>query len=54
MRNGCEKFVAVYEEEIIDGLTGRKDNESVEHDICFKATKACVGVNKAGDEKQDL
>ena len=39
MRNGCEKFVAEFEDEIIDGLVSRKGNDAVEHEVCYNVTK---------------
>lgn len=42
MAEGCEKFIAEYEDEIVDGLVSRKDNDSVEHSVCFRATKVRI------------
>lgn len=39
MRNGCEKFISEFEEEIINGLVNRKGNDAVEHDVCYKVTQ---------------
>ena len=39
MRKGCELFIAQYEETVLDMLTSRNGDETVEDDICYGATE---------------
>ena len=42
MEKNCKEFISAHEDEIIDGITQRKNNESAESDICVDRTKACI------------
>ena len=46
MVKGCQDFVSRFEEEILDGLVKRKDNDSAETEICFTATKVPIPLTR--------
>jgi len=54
MVRGCEEFIAVFEEEILDALVTRKDNDSVEFELCNKITKACEDSPKIQEESDEV
>lgn len=45
MREGCEAFVAAWNEEIPKVLINRVNDELPIDKLCFEITKACEGVN---------
>ncbi len=46
MREGCESFIADWEETLEKALIRRTlDNEAIEERICYDLTDACVNVN---------
>ena len=51
MEKNCKEFISAHEDEIIDGITHRKSNDSAESDICAERTKACIedGNETTGD-----
>ena len=47
MKEGCEAFIAGWEDELVEVLVNRKDTESAVQKLCFEVSKACVGVDPA-------
>ena len=45
MREGCEAFLAGWEDELVEALVNRKDGDSAEKKLCFEVSKACSGVD---------
>lgn len=45
MKEGCEAFVAAWNEEIPKVLINRVNDELPIDKLCFEITKACEGVN---------
>ncbi|MCQ2820499.1 MAG: hypothetical protein MJ252_24815 [archaeon] len=41
MREGCEKFLAIWDEQIIKTLINRKKIGDIVQHLCYKKTKAC-------------
>jgi hypothetical protein len=39
MVKGCDQFIAAYEETILDALTQRHDDESIEDEVCYTVTE---------------
>ncbi len=47
MKEGCEAFIAGWEDELVEVLVNRKDTESAVQKLCFEVSKACEGVDPA-------
>ena len=47
MKEGCEAFIAGWEDELVEVLVNRKDTQSAVQKLCFEVSKACEGVDPA-------
>ncbi len=45
MKEGCEAFIAGWEEELIETLINRQDTESAVFRLCNEVSKACQDVD---------
>ena len=39
MVKGCDQFIAAYEETILDALTQRHDDDTIEDEVCYTTTE---------------
>ena len=53
MREGCEAFLAGWEDELIEALANRKDSDSAEKRLCHDVSKACTGVDPSNVKPMD-
>ena len=51
MEKACKLFVQEHEDDIVDGIRLRKDNDSAENDICNDRTEACLPEDDANEAK---
>jgi len=45
MREGCEAFLASWEDELVNTILHRTDSDSAVQKLCYETTKACSGVD---------
>jgi hypothetical protein len=45
MREGCQSFVAGWQDEIVASLVNRPDDEAPIKKLCFNISKACDNVD---------
>jgi hypothetical protein len=45
MREGCEAFIAGWEDELVDVVANRQDTDSAVNKLCFEISKACDNVD---------
>jgi hypothetical protein len=53
MREGCEAFLAGWNDEIIAALTNRPNDEQPIQRLCFEVSKACENVDPSNVPRMD-
>lgn len=53
MREGCEAFIAGWNDEIISSLTNRSNDEEPVQKLCYEISKACENVDPSNAPRMD-